>query len=53
VLKHLSDRRSSSPLSDKVLVRAEPGRMSMSATNGDVDVLYQTAARRSPPPRRS
>ena len=44
VLRQLADRRSSSPLSDKVLVRAEPGRLSIVATNGDVDVFHQTAA---------
>ena len=44
VLKNLSDRHSLSPFSDKVLVRAETGRVSIVATNGDTDILYQTVA---------
>lgn len=39
VLKHLMDRRSS--VADKALVRTEPGRLSILAGNGDVDVLFQ------------
>lgn len=49
VLRQLADRRSSSPLSDKVLVRAEPGRVSIIATNGDVDVFHQASAPENQP----
>ena len=49
VLRQLADRRSSSPLSDEVLVRAEPGRVSIIATNRDVDVFHQTPAPENQP----
>ena len=40
VLKHLGEKHSGSPISDKVLVRSEPGKVSLTATNGEVDVMY-------------
>lgn len=48
VLKHLADRRSYSPASDKVLVRSEPGKIALLATNGDVDLIYYDALPESP-----
>jgi len=44
VLRHLTDRRSPSSLSDKILVRAEPGHISVVATNGCTDVFYRAVA---------
>ena len=42
VLKHVTARR---PLSGQVLVRSEPGRISLVGTNGDIDVRYQAIAK--------
>lgn len=44
VLRHLSDRRSPSSLSDKILVLAEKGHVSIVATNGHTDVFHHAEA---------
>jgi DNA polymerase III sliding clamp (beta) subunit (PCNA family) len=44
VFRLLADYRSSSPLSDRLLVRSEPGRIMLVGTNGNVDVFYEAAA---------
>jgi hypothetical protein len=44
VLKHLVDKCSSSPASDKLLVRSEPGRIILAATTGAVDVCRRIPA---------
>jgi hypothetical protein len=48
VLKHLGEKHSGSPISDKVLVRSEPGKVSLTATNGEVDVMYYASLPDSP-----
>jgi hypothetical protein len=48
VLKHLGEKHSGSPISDKVLVRSGPGKVSLTATNGEVDVMYYASLPDSP-----
>ena len=48
VLKHLGEKHSGSPISDKVLVRSEPRKVSLIATNGEVEVMYYASLPENP-----